>query len=303
MIWHGWWTPWGRHFIAVLHKYLFAVYVMLYFPHSDFFNMIHLWAIAQHVKYTFLDCFYTHLQLQRAISVLIFLSSHLFCLHMFLTDSGWCDMAWQMMSLPLLGGILWMWSKYYFLPYVYFCISPKTFFQHHEFGGNCKPYNMFIPLWLLYKFSCIHAYMCLHFDIFTYFCLGMLGIHCRCGDMAWQIKPLISDWRLQWQFRQVDITLRIWHCMKLTFMSHVWVLLYFWAYFTTFGCTISYSLYIYHCFIHMCYMSLTSLSNIECNHDHCNSSLWHLFVLHISVIVCVNFHSLYMLCLHSTYGS
>ena len=120
---------------------------MLYFPHSDFFNRIHLLAIVRHVKCTFLDCFYTHLQLERAISVLIFLSSNLFCLHMFLADSGSCNMAWQIMSLPLLGGILWMWSKNYFLPYIYIylCISPKTFFQHHEFGRNCKPYNMYIP--------------------------------------------------------------------------------------------------------------------------------------------------------------
>ena len=124
------------------------------------------------------------------------------CLHIFLTDSGWCNMAWQMMSLPLLGGIFWMWSKNYFWSYVYFCISPKSFFQHHEFGGNCKWYNMYISLWLLYKFSCIHAYMCLHFDLFTYFCLGMLGIDCGWGDMAWQIEPLIFDWRLQWHFVQ-----------------------------------------------------------------------------------------------------
>ena len=38
----------------------------------------------------------------------------------------------------------------------------KICFQHHELGGYCKPYNMYIPLSLLYKFSCIHAYICLH---------------------------------------------------------------------------------------------------------------------------------------------
>ena len=117
----------------------------------------------QHVKCTFLDCFYTHLQLETALSVLIFLSSHLFCLHMFVIDSGWCNIAWQMMSLSLLGGILWMLSQNYFWSYVYFCISPKIFCQHHKFGGNCKPYNMYISFWLLYKFSCIHANMCFHF--------------------------------------------------------------------------------------------------------------------------------------------
>ena len=136
---------------------------MLYFLHSDFFNIIHLWAIVQHVKCTFLYYFYTHLQLEMALSVFIFLSSHLFCLHMFVIDSGWCHMAWQMMSLPVLGCIFLMWSQNYFWSYVYFCISPKTFSEHHKFGGNCKPYNMYISLWLLYKFSCIHANMCFHF--------------------------------------------------------------------------------------------------------------------------------------------
>ena len=54
--------------------------------------------------------------------------------------------------------------------HMYISVSPqKQFFQHHEFGGNCKWYNMYISLWLLYKFSCIHAYTCLHFDLFTYF--------------------------------------------------------------------------------------------------------------------------------------
>ena len=61
---------------------------MLYVPNTDFFNTGHLSAIVRHVKCTFLDCFYTHLQLERAISVLIFISLHIFCLHMFLTNSG-----------------------------------------------------------------------------------------------------------------------------------------------------------------------------------------------------------------------
>ena len=49
---------------------------------------------------------------------------------------------------------------------------PKNIFQHHEFCGNCKPYQMYLPLSLLYTFTCIHAYICLHFDIFTYFLSG-----------------------------------------------------------------------------------------------------------------------------------
>ena len=141
-------------------------------PQYRFFNIVHLSAIVRHVKCTFLHCFYTYLQLEMAISVFILISLHIFCLQMFLKDSGWSDMAWQMSSLPLWGGISLIWSKNHFLQYVYFCISPKTFFQHHEFCRNCKPYNIYIPLWLLYKFSCMHAYIFLHFDIFTYFLSG-----------------------------------------------------------------------------------------------------------------------------------
>ena len=40
---------------------IFAVYVMLYGPSTDFFNIVHLSAIVRHVKCTFPDCFYTHL--------------------------------------------------------------------------------------------------------------------------------------------------------------------------------------------------------------------------------------------------
>ena len=66
----------------------FAVHVMLFVPNTDFFNIVHLSAIVSHVKCTFLDCFYTHLQLEKAISVFILMFLHIFCLHMFLIDSG-----------------------------------------------------------------------------------------------------------------------------------------------------------------------------------------------------------------------
>ena len=238
----------------------------------------------------------------------ICLDIHIFTsfLSAYVSYRWWVHVIWHGRWCPLspLGGISLICSKNYFLQYVYFCISPKTFFQHHEFGGNCKPYNMYITLWLLYKFSCIHAYICLHFDIFTYFLSW--NAWCRLWMQRYGMTDKPPSYLTEGYsntFHQVDIMLRIWHRMKLTFMSDVWVLLHFWAYFTTFGCTISYSSYIYHYFIHMCYLSFTSLSNIECNHGHCNSSLWHLFALNISVIVHFNFHSLYMLCLSSTYGS
>ena len=288
---------------SALQIVFFSVHVMLYFLHSDFFNIIHLWAIVQHVKCTFLYCFYTHLQLEMALSVFIFLSSHLFCLHMFVIDSGWCHMAWQMMSLPVLGCISWCGPKIIF-GHMYISVSPQ---KHFLKIINLVGIASHITCTFLSDYSInFHVYMliCVFiFDIFTYCFLGILGIDCWCRDMAWQIDPLIFHWMLHWQFCWVDITLMIWHCMTLTSMSHVWVCLHFWAYDTTFGCTISCTLYIYHCLIYMSYLSLTLLYKIAYNYDYCYSSLWHMFVLHIFVNVHTNFHFLYMLCLHCGYGS
>ena len=61
---------------------------MLYAPNTDFFNIVNLLAIASHVKCTFPDCFYTHLQLERAPSVFILIFFTYFCLKMFTIDSG-----------------------------------------------------------------------------------------------------------------------------------------------------------------------------------------------------------------------
>ena len=58
------------HFIEMLHKYFCSTCNALC-PSTDFFNRVHLSAIVSHVKCTFLDCFYIHLQLERAISVFI----------------------------------------------------------------------------------------------------------------------------------------------------------------------------------------------------------------------------------------
>ena len=174
------------------------------YPHTDFFNMIHLWAIVRHVKCTFLDCFYTYLQLKRAISVLIFISSHLFCVHMFRTDSGWSNMAWQMMSLSPLGGISLIWSKNHFCS-MYTSVSPqKHFFNIMNWVGIASH----ITCTFLSDYTInFHVYMPISVYILIFlhiFCLGMLGIDCGCRDMAWQIAPLIFDWRLQWHFHQVD---------------------------------------------------------------------------------------------------
>ena len=145
------------------------------YPPCRFFNMIHLLAIVRHVKCTFLDCFYSHLQLEMAISVFIFISSHLFCLHMFLTDSGWSNMTQQIISLLPLGGISLIWSKNHFLWYVYFCISPKTFFQHHELVGiashiTCtflSDYTINFHVYIL-----ISVYILIFLHIFVWECLA-----------------------------------------------------------------------------------------------------------------------------------
>ena len=119
------------------------------------------------MKCIFLDCFYTHLTLERAISVLILISSYLFGLHMCFIGCQGSNMAWPIISLAPSVGISLIWSKNHFVQYVYFCISPKICFQYYEFGRYCKPYNSYIPLRLLYKFSCIHVFICLHL-IFLY---------------------------------------------------------------------------------------------------------------------------------------
>ena len=179
---------------SALQIVVFAVYAL--FSSIQIFST---WFICEQLctmwNVHFLIVFITHLQIERALSVLIFLSSHLFCLHMFLIDSGWCNMAWQMMSLPLLGGILWMWSQNYFLSYVYFCISPKHFLNIRNLVGiashiTCTFLSDYSINFHVYMLICVFI-----FDIFTYFCLGMLGIDCGCRDMAWQIDPLIFDWR------------------------------------------------------------------------------------------------------------
>ena len=124
---------------------------------------------------------------------------------------------------------------------------PKTFFNIMNFVGIASHIKCtFLSDYPIH----FHVYMlvCLHFDIFTYFLSGNAWNRSWMKRYGMTDQPLIFDSRLQWHFCQVDTTLRIWHSMKLTFMSNVWVRLRFWEYFTKFGCTISYSSYIYDCF-------------------------------------------------------
>ena len=209
----------------------------------------------RHVKCTFLDCFYTHLQLERAISVLIFISLHISVCKCFL---------------QIVGKVLWhgRWGPFphgrHFIDMVqksFFAVCILLYLSKHLFNiMNFVGIASHITCTFLSDYSInFHVYMLISVYILIFshiFCLGMLGIDHKWRDMAWQINPLIFDWRLQWHFSQVDTTLRIWQHVKQTFMSDVWVLLHFWEYFTKFGCTISYSSYIYHCFIKMWYMLL-----------------------------------------------
>ena len=93
-------------------------------------------------------------------------------------------MAWQMMSLLLLGGILWMWSQIIF-GHMYISVSPQKHFLNII---NLVGIASHITCTFLSDYSInFHVYMliCVFiFDIFTYFCLGILGIDCGCRDMA-----------------------------------------------------------------------------------------------------------------------
>ena len=196
-----------------------VLYVVLYVPNTDFFQYSSFVSNCEACEMYISWLFFTYLQLETAISVLIFISLHIFCLHMFLTDSGWSYMAWQMMSLPPLGGISLIWSKNHFCSMYTFVSPQKHLLNIMNFVGMASH----ITCTFLSDYSInFHVYMLIsvHFLIFLqFFCLGMLGIDCGCRDMAWQINPLIFDWRLQWHFSQVDTTLRVWQHLKLTFMS------------------------------------------------------------------------------------
>ena len=168
MRWHGRWTPWGRHFIEMLHKY-FAVYVILYISNTDFFQhdsfVSNCEACEMYISWLFL---YTSATWEGYICLDIHIFTYFFCI-CFLQVVG--EVIWHGRWCPLPHWEVFHWYG----PKIIFCsmhtsyLPKNIFFQHHEFNGNCNLYYIYIPLWLLYRFSCIHAYVCLHFDIFTYF--------------------------------------------------------------------------------------------------------------------------------------
>ena len=178
-IYHGWsnmaWqrNPVRKAFHWNAPQIFFEVHAMLYVPNTDFFNIVHLSAIVRHVKCTFLDRFYTHLQLERAISVFILISLHIFCLQMSLKYSGWSDMAWQMSSLPPWVGISLIWSKNHFCS-MYTSVSPqKHFFNIMNFVGIASHITFTFPSHYSINF---HVYM---LSTFWYFYIFLAGNACN----------------------------------------------------------------------------------------------------------------------------
>ena len=152
-------------------------------PIQIFFNIIHLSAIVRHVNCTFLNCFYTYLQLEMVISVFILIFSHIFCLCMFLINSGCSDMVYQMSSLPQWWGISLIWFKNHFLQYVYFCIPPKHFFSIMNVVGIVSHMTFLFPCHYsihVYIYMPISVYILIFLHIF---CLRMLGIDSGWSDI------------------------------------------------------------------------------------------------------------------------
>ena len=120
---------------------------MLYVPNTDFINIVHLSAIVRYMKCTFLDCFYTHLQLGRADEIPSPMGRH------------FIDMV----------------QKSFFAVCVLLYL-PKTFFQHMNFVGIASH----ITCTFLSDYSInLHVYMLISVYILIFlhiFCLGMLGI-------------------------------------------------------------------------------------------------------------------------------
>ena len=70
---------------------------------------------------------------------------------------GYSDMAWWMSFLPLWWGILFMWSKYHFVQYIYFCIPSKHFFNIY-FVGTANHITCIFASEFSMNFLCIDAY-------------------------------------------------------------------------------------------------------------------------------------------------
>ena len=144
VIWHGRWVPRGRHLIEMFHNYFGSTcYVVC--PQYRYFQHSSMSAIVTQMTCTFLDCLSTHLQLERVISVFILIFLHILCLCMFLIDSGWSNMVWQLRSFCPSGEISLIESKLIFKVCI-LLYPPKNIFQHHSCCRNYEPYHIHIFL-------------------------------------------------------------------------------------------------------------------------------------------------------------
>ena len=169
-------NPMRKAFLSNAPQIFFAVYVMPYVPNTYFFNIVHLSAIVRHVKCTFLYCFYTHLQLVRAICVLIFISTYFLSAHV--SDRTWVKcygMADEVPS-PMGRHFIDMVQKIIFCS-MYTSVSPqKHFFNIMNFVGIASH----IKCTFLSDYP-IHFHVCMLISVYILiflhiFCLGMLGI-------------------------------------------------------------------------------------------------------------------------------
>ena len=106
------------------------------------FTHVYWWTYIYYVptKYLLYICY---IKLQHSYHLCSFccFSEMLFIIKILIIDMlgiyhGYSDMAWWMSFLPLWWGILFMWSKYHLVQYIYFCISPKHFFNIIYFCGH-----------------------------------------------------------------------------------------------------------------------------------------------------------------------
>ena len=175
MQWHGMANePMRKAFHWNAPHICFVVYVILHVPNTDFFNIVHLSVIVRHVKCNFLIVF-IHICNLRGL----YLSWYSYLYIFFVC----------ICFLQIVGEVIWHgrwcpfphWEAFYWYgPKIIFAVCillylPKTFVEHHEFCGNCKPYNMYIPLWLFYKFHVcmvISVYFLIFLHIFFWECLA-----------------------------------------------------------------------------------------------------------------------------------
>ena len=168
----------------------FALHVMLYAPNTDFFQhssfVSYCEACKLHISWLF---FYTSATWEGYICFHINIFTYFFCA-CFSQIVG--EVIWYGRWAPLPHGEEFHWNSPKIILTVHILLySSKCFFNIIHFVGIVSHITFTFP-----SHISINAYIYLHFDIFTYFCLGMLGIDSGWSNVAWQMNPLIFDWEL-----------------------------------------------------------------------------------------------------------